>query len=155
MTTDLRPKWLNFTRSLQKAACRNNGIAVVSSNVLVDNGGDPITWTEPDTKRLSPLSSQDDLIKLLATLASPDTLEPPKYLIAQVLDVSHLAINCGANEKVQLSDLFVFLVDNTRPYAILSVNEVRERISILQPIWVDRDTKDVPMIGKPIYKIYW
>lgn len=152
MTTDLRPKWLNVTRSLQKAACRNNGIAIISARVVVDAGGDPVTWTEPDVTKLGPLSSQDDLIKLLAANASIST-RAEEYLLAQVLDSQRLVINKGIQDGVVKSDWFMY-IDNDRPYAMLSVSELRDRITILQTVWVG-EQKNIIKLGTPLHRIYW
>lgn len=151
MSTDLRPKWLNVTRSLQKAACRNEGVAVVSARVVVDSGGDPITWTEPDVVRLGPLSSHDDLIKLLA--AHKEHAAEQKFLLAQILSGTELVINKGSADGVVNSDWFAY-IDNHNPYAILVVKELRERITILKTVWIS-EHKNIVKIGNEISRLSW
>lgn len=152
MTADIRPKWLGVTRSLQKAACRNNGIAVISSRIIVNDSGDPVTWTEPDVTKLGPLSSQDELIRLLA--AHPSSAYREEYLLAKVLDTGSLVINKGSDSGVTERDWFI-LIDIALPYAILSVSELRERIAILKTMWVNRESSHSIEIGEPLYKIHW
>ena len=156
MTSDLRPRWLNVARVLQRAACRNNGIAVVSANIVVNAGGDPITWTEPDVVRLGPLSNQDEIIKMLIAPSSNAYLEnDTQFLIAQVLDGSRIVINKGENDGVSGKDLFVH-VDNSSPYAILSVSELRDRVTILSTMWVRKSQGDsIIDKGQPVYLISW
>lgn len=152
MTSDLRPKWLNVTRSLQKAACKNNGIAIVSSRILVNNQGDPVTWTEPDLVKLGPLSSQDELIRLLAAQQSCAN-QTEEYKLAVVLEDKRIVINKGSNAGVVQTDWFMY-IDNDRPCAILCVDEVCEKITMLRSVWVGKQT-DALKIGDPFYKIYW
>lgn len=151
MTADLRPKWLNVTRSLQKAACRNAGIAVVSTKVVVNDNGDPVTWTEPDVVRLGPLSAQDDLIKMLSAMR--EWSAEHKFLLAQVLSGHELVINKGSNDGVVNSDWFAY-IDNDHPYAILVVKELRERITILRVVWIG-DQKNMIKIGDEINRLSW
>lgn len=154
MTLDLRPKWLNVTRSLQKAACRNNGLAVVSSQIVVNESGDPVTWTEPDVTRLGPLSSQGDLIKLLTSLKSQAYREE-EYLVAQILDSTRLVINKGENVGLCDKDWFIY-IDNNHPYAMLYVSELRERIAILNVAWTRKVHQTVPIAaGDRLYKVLW
>lgn len=152
MSADLRPKWLNFTRYLQKAACKNAGIAVVSSQVVVGSDGNPITWTEPSITRLGPLSSQDELIKLLAAHAEPR--EEKEFLLAEVLDGRRIVINKGMNDGVAQQDWFTY-IDNAQPYAILVVEELKERIAILRTIWVDSQSSNVVKKGHALNRLSW
>jgi hypothetical protein len=58
LTDDIKPQWLNVIRRLQAACCGNRGLAVLSIRVLVDAGGEPILWTEPQRVKLEPRSTK-------------------------------------------------------------------------------------------------
>ena len=54
ITQDIKPDWLNVIRRLQSVACRQKGYAIVSMQVLVDEEGNPVFWTEPSMVKLEP-----------------------------------------------------------------------------------------------------
>jgi hypothetical protein len=54
ITDDIKPQWLNVIRRLQSACYGNQGLAVLSIRVLVDERGEPILWTEPSRIKLEP-----------------------------------------------------------------------------------------------------
>jgi hypothetical protein len=66
---DIKPGWKNVARRLQSACHRNNGLMLVSMTILVDAGGNPRLWTEPDTRLIEPKASSDDILRLLSALA--------------------------------------------------------------------------------------
>lgn len=60
--------WLNVIRRLQSVGRqRNEGYAVLTIRVLVNQDGTPVTWSEPDVTRLEPLGNGQipDVLMLL------------------------------------------------------------------------------------------
>ena len=54
-TQDINSRdWLNIIRRLQSVACRQRGYAILSIQVLVDETGRPVFWTEPEMVKLEP-----------------------------------------------------------------------------------------------------
>lgn len=66
--TDIRPQWLNVARRIQSAACRQNGIAVVTIKVIVGADGNPILYEEPTLVKIEPVSQAHRLLEILGTL---------------------------------------------------------------------------------------
>lgn len=64
---DIKPQWLNIARRLQQCAacCGNAGVAIVSTNIIIDNDGLPIGLTEPKVVKIDPKKNKDVLINLL------------------------------------------------------------------------------------------
>ena len=52
---DIKPQWFNVIRRLQSVARENNqGLAILSIRVMVDEDGAPVIWTEPERLLLEP-----------------------------------------------------------------------------------------------------
>jgi hypothetical protein len=68
----LRP-WLALVRRLRKEAKDGGHCAVISLRVIVDQDGTPRHWTVPQRLSLEPRASSEELVKLLDTLAGPQT----------------------------------------------------------------------------------
>lgn len=68
----LRP-WLPLMRRLRKEAKDGGHCAVISLRVVVDQDGMPRHWTVPQRLSLEPRAASEDLVKLLDTLAGPQT----------------------------------------------------------------------------------
>lgn len=64
MTLDIKPMWLNVIRSIQAAACRNNGAAIVTIKVMVDENGDPQFWTKPDITIIEPKRCAEQVLSM-------------------------------------------------------------------------------------------
>lgn len=63
------PAWFNVIRRLQSlASTRNRKYAILTIRVLVDEHGNPVTWSEPDCTRLEPMSNGEipNVLSLLA-----------------------------------------------------------------------------------------
>ena len=67
LTADVKSPWLNVIRRLQSVSCNQKGFAIVSIQILVDESGCPILWTEPSMVKLEPQSRGT---KFLADLIS-------------------------------------------------------------------------------------
>jgi hypothetical protein len=66
MTDDIQAAWKNIARRLQSIACgKNNGIAVLTIRIAIDEWGNPIAWSEPEMTRIEPKRAADDLMRLL------------------------------------------------------------------------------------------
>lgn len=50
---DIRPEWFNPIRSAQAACTQNNGLAVLTMQVLV-SGNEPIVWLSPQLELIEP-----------------------------------------------------------------------------------------------------
>jgi hypothetical protein len=70
---DLLRPWLPLIRRLRKEAKDGGHCAVLSLRVIVDQDGTPRHWTMPQRLSLEPRASSEDLVKLLNTLAGPQT----------------------------------------------------------------------------------
>ena len=57
--------WLNLIRSCQAKASKNNGLAIISVNILVDGSGKPISWSEPEIERIEPWRRAQEVLDLL------------------------------------------------------------------------------------------
>ena len=51
---DIKPDWLNIIRRLQSMSSKNNGTAILTIKVLINENGTPLFWTEPTIDRLEP-----------------------------------------------------------------------------------------------------
>lgn len=66
LPSDIKRPWLNVIRRLQSVARQENqGYAILSITVLVDQDGCPVVWTEPSRKRLEP-KSNEEILRLLS-----------------------------------------------------------------------------------------
>ena len=65
MCEDIRPKWRNVARRMQAATSGNNGIAVVTISVVVDQDGNPLVWSPPKCVKLEPKSLASDTLQVL------------------------------------------------------------------------------------------
>ena len=59
----LKPKWLNIAAALQAKAAIQNRNSILSINVVVDKSGNPLVWTEPVIKYISPRNHPTDWIR--------------------------------------------------------------------------------------------
>lgn len=66
LTDDVQPQWLNVIRRLQAACHGNQGLAILSINVLVNADGKPMQWSEPKRTKLEPKSESGVVMELLA-----------------------------------------------------------------------------------------
>jgi len=57
--------WLNLIRSMQSKAAKNNGLAIIRVSILVDGSGKPISWSEPEIKRVEPWGRAQVVLDLL------------------------------------------------------------------------------------------
>ena len=62
MTEDIRPKWKNVARRMQSVACKQNGYAIVTIQVLVGPSGDPAFWFEPALRKIEPMQSSGEFL---------------------------------------------------------------------------------------------
>lgn len=62
---DIKPPWLAPIRRLQSAAKLQNGLAVLSFSVLVDQSGNPVCWTSPKAVVLEPHGASSEILNLL------------------------------------------------------------------------------------------
>ena len=56
LTEDVKPEWLNVVRRLQSACHGNQGYAVLSIAILVDDKGKPVGYLEPLLHKIEPKS---------------------------------------------------------------------------------------------------
>lgn len=64
---DVKQQWLNVARRLQQCAacCGNYGVAIVTTNIIIDPNGLPVGMSEPKVTKIDPKSGKDTLISLL------------------------------------------------------------------------------------------
>lgn len=64
---DVKPQWLNVARRLQQCSscCGNSGVAIVSTNIIIDDNGIPVGMSEPKIVKIDPKKNRDVLITLL------------------------------------------------------------------------------------------
>lgn len=55
--------WIGLTARLQQAANSQNGYALVTITVLVDEHGNPTFWTEPKVSKIEPLRRGKDFLE--------------------------------------------------------------------------------------------
>jgi len=53
-TADLKACWFNVIRRLQAAVASNRGFAIISIQIVVNETGEPVFWTEPGMVKLEP-----------------------------------------------------------------------------------------------------
>jgi len=64
---DIKPAWFNVIRRLQNVAKQSNQrVGVVSIRILIDQNGDPVSWTEPELVSLEPKRQGAEVLELLA-----------------------------------------------------------------------------------------
>jgi len=54
MTQDIKSCWLNIIRRLQSVASQQRGYAVIAIQVVVNERGEPVFWTEPTMTKIEP-----------------------------------------------------------------------------------------------------
>jgi len=63
---DVKPQWFNVIRRLQNVAKQSNQrLGILTVHVLVDEHGDPVSWTEPRVVSLEPKSKSAQALELL------------------------------------------------------------------------------------------
>ena len=67
---DVQNQWFNITRRFQSVAKSKNvkNIAVIQMNVVIDENGTPILWTEPRCTLVEPIKNNKQLLDLLTDL---------------------------------------------------------------------------------------
>lgn len=61
---DLQKRYLSLARRIQSAAMSQRGVAIVTVKVVVDAGGTPTFWTEPQVTKIEPCTNEDLLYML-------------------------------------------------------------------------------------------
>ena len=70
---ELRPRWVNFASRMQSSLHRNQGYALVTITVLVDESNNPVAWGPPDVSKIEPaMSAGDVLMKVAKKLCQVD-----------------------------------------------------------------------------------
>jgi hypothetical protein len=59
---NIRPRWGALTQRLQGVACRQNGFAFITIQILVDASGDPVYWLEPTLTKIEPINASSQFI---------------------------------------------------------------------------------------------
>jgi hypothetical protein len=62
-TPDIAGNWLNIARRLQSVSKTNNGAAIISITIVIDQNGNPCHWTEPDLKKIEPMARASEFLK--------------------------------------------------------------------------------------------
>lgn len=67
---DVQKQWFNIIRRFQSVAKSKNvqNVAVIGLNVLIDEDGCPIVWTEPRCTLIEPTKNNRDLLRVLTEL---------------------------------------------------------------------------------------
>lgn len=65
ITEDIKPSWLNVIRRLQSVCARNHGAMIIAINIVVDENGNPVCWTEPNTRLIEPSRKTNEILELL------------------------------------------------------------------------------------------
>lgn len=65
---DIHPKWYNVIRRIQSIGRSKHviGCAIVSINVVINESGNPIIWSEPKCTLIEPKRDNAELLDLLA-----------------------------------------------------------------------------------------
>lgn len=71
---DLKPGWLNIARRMQQVARTQQGLAIMTVHVIVDDSGAPIQWLSPEMKLFEPKSNKGQFLEWLKTVSGA----PPK-----------------------------------------------------------------------------
>ena len=67
ITEDVKVIWLNPIRRLQSLAKQQRGYAILAIQIVVNENGDPVFWTEPTMTKIEPQVSGS---KVLAQIIS-------------------------------------------------------------------------------------
>jgi hypothetical protein len=59
---DIKAAWLSPIRRLQSVASQQRGLAIISINILVDETGNPLCWTNPKKVLIEPKNRARDII---------------------------------------------------------------------------------------------
>ena len=64
---DIHRKWYNVIRRIQSVGRSKNvvGCAIVSINVVINDRGVPVIWTEPKCTLIEPMKDNTQLLELL------------------------------------------------------------------------------------------
>lgn len=67
-TPDIHKNWLNVIRRIQSCARSKHvvGCGIVSINVVIDDHGAPVLWSEPRVTLIEPMKDNRNLIDLLS-----------------------------------------------------------------------------------------
>lgn len=70
---ELRPRWVNFASRLQSALYRNQGYALVTITVLIDESNNPVVWGPPEVSKIEPaMSAGETLMRIAKQLCQTD-----------------------------------------------------------------------------------
>lgn len=61
---DVKSVWFNPIRRLQSVAAKSNGMAVISMKFLVNEQGEPVSWTEPRLTFIEPKRDKQAILDL-------------------------------------------------------------------------------------------
>ena len=64
---DIHPAWLNVIRRIQSIGRSRHvvGCAIVSINVVINESGEPLIWSEPKCTLIEPMRNNTQLLDLL------------------------------------------------------------------------------------------
>ncbi|KKM96032.1 hypothetical protein LCGC14_1182150 [marine sediment metagenome] len=64
---DVQRQWFNVIRRFQSVAKSKKvqNVAVIQMNVVIDENGTPIVWTEPRCTLIEPAKNNRDLLRIL------------------------------------------------------------------------------------------
>lgn len=67
---DVQRKWFNVIRRFQSVAKSKKiqNVAVIQMNIVIDENGTPIVWTEPRCTLIEPAKNNRDLLRMLTEL---------------------------------------------------------------------------------------
>lgn len=66
---DIRSRWMHVVRRLQSLGCKQNGCAIITIKVMVDENGEPLLWTTPEMVQLEPReSTQKFMVEMIMGL---------------------------------------------------------------------------------------
>lgn len=73
MCDDVRKPWINLARRLQaEASGENNGVAILSFNILIDKDNNPVAWTSPTCTKIEPRTTASSaLAAIVKSLTQP------------------------------------------------------------------------------------
>ncbi len=63
---DLHPAWMNILRRLQSIGHTQQGITIVTIQVILDEHGKPVKWAQPTSVILEPKKDSGEFLALLA-----------------------------------------------------------------------------------------
>lgn len=67
MIDGLKQGWVKVALAMQAKSATQNGNAIISISVIIDKHGNPLVWTEPSRKFISPRNHPTDWIKDILT----------------------------------------------------------------------------------------